>query len=69
MGFYKSISVQYNSIFPLNRMQIGFKEGAVKDPGGLSLLDVGCDADELSTELSGKFVEVSGIGSDGAKQV
>lgn len=65
MGFYKRISAQYNSIFPLNRMQIEFVKGAALLPGEMSLLDVGCGTGELARELSEQFAKVAGVDLDG----
>ena len=66
MGFYKSIAEHYDQIFPFNKAQLNFVLQSLKNPKGLSVLDIGCGTGNLSFELAKHFNEVIAIDLDEA---
>jgi len=66
MGFYKSIAEHYDQIFPFNKAQLNFVLQSLKNPKGLSVLDIGCGTGNLSFELSKHFKKVIAIDLDEA---
>ena len=61
MSFYKSISAEYDNIFPINTDQVHFVMSHIGAPGQVRLLDVGCGTGSLILALSEKKYTCTGI--------
>lgn len=65
MSFYEEIADYYDFIFPLNRTQIDFVKGCIKEPyQNKSILDIGCSTGDLAIALSDVDFSVTAIDSD-----
>ena len=59
--FYTSISKYYSEIFPYQPMQLQFVKNRVGELAGKCILDIGCATGELTYQLAGAGVKITGI--------
>jgi 2-polyprenyl-3-methyl-5-hydroxy-6-metoxy-1,4-benzoquinol methylase len=65
MSFYEEIAEYYDYIFPLNRTQVEFVKGSIKEPyHNKIILDIGCGTGDLAIALSAAGFAVAGMDSD-----